>query len=160
MSENVLKVLHKQATKTESEWQTQNPIIPQGVMAFSSDKNGMYKIGNGTSYWNELNYAFDTQKLNAINICMLKNITITTSLWTDNSVYIKSDQIYDDSIIDIYYAYDSFGVVEDSDISYTLGNGYIKLTCTEIPYSDIVIDNITIDNSDITKTSEVSGALD
>lgn len=56
MATNTLKVQLKQAVKTESEWNEANPVIPDGVFAYSSD-NGLYKIGNGTSTWSVLEYA-------------------------------------------------------------------------------------------------------
>lgn len=55
MAENIIKVTIKQAVKTEAEWESSNPIIPEKVVAFSSD-NGKYKIGDGTHHWAELSY--------------------------------------------------------------------------------------------------------
>lgn len=56
MATNILKVQIKQAVKTEAEWSEANPVIPDGVFAYSSD-SGLYKIGNGTSKWSALEYA-------------------------------------------------------------------------------------------------------
>lgn len=55
MAENIIKVTIKQAVKTEAEWESSNPIIPEKVVAFSSD-NGKYKIGDGIHHWAELSY--------------------------------------------------------------------------------------------------------
>lgn len=43
------RVLH--AYKTEAEWTSLDPVLKSGEMAFSSDKYGYYKLGNGTSKW-------------------------------------------------------------------------------------------------------------
>lgn len=56
MATNTLKVQLKPAVKTEAEWSEANPVIPDGVFAYSSD-NGLYKIGNGTDKWASLEYA-------------------------------------------------------------------------------------------------------
>lgn len=55
MATNTLKVLHRQAVRTEAEWESSNPIIPEDVMAFSSD-NGKYKLGDGVKRWKQLAY--------------------------------------------------------------------------------------------------------
>lgn len=57
MSENVLKTRFRHATKPESEWKSSNPVLLNGELAYSSDKNNKYKVGNGTSKWSELSYA-------------------------------------------------------------------------------------------------------
>lgn len=46
------RVLH--AYKTEAQWTSLDPVLKSGEMAFSSDKYGYYKLGNGTSKWSEL----------------------------------------------------------------------------------------------------------
>lgn len=42
--------------KTENEWNTSNPILLSGEIAHSSDRIGMFKIGNGTAKWTALPY--------------------------------------------------------------------------------------------------------
>ena len=42
---------------TESNWSSKNPVLLAGEMAISSDKNGMYKVGDGTSTWSALKYS-------------------------------------------------------------------------------------------------------
>ena len=51
-----LKVLLRQACKTESEWISSDPIIPKNVMAISSDKSYRFKIGDGVKKWSALSY--------------------------------------------------------------------------------------------------------
>lgn len=48
--------LRTTAYKTEAEWSKSNPVLKKGEWAYSSDKAGMYKLGNGTSKWSELGY--------------------------------------------------------------------------------------------------------
>lgn len=56
MADNILSVKIKQRYDTESNWSANNPVLLAGEVAYSSDRNGMYKIGNGTSTWSQLSY--------------------------------------------------------------------------------------------------------
>lgn len=51
-----LDVKLKEAYDTEANWKKMNPVLLSGQLAFSSDKNGRYKIGNGISNWTQLQY--------------------------------------------------------------------------------------------------------
>lgn len=42
----------------EHNWKSKDPVLLVGEMAISSDKNGMYKVGNGSSKWSELSYSY------------------------------------------------------------------------------------------------------
>lgn len=42
----------------EHNWKAKDPVLLVGEMAISSDKNGMYKVGNGSSKWSELSYSY------------------------------------------------------------------------------------------------------
>lgn len=42
----------------EYNWKSKDPVLLAGEMAISSDKNGMYKVGNGSSKWSELSYSY------------------------------------------------------------------------------------------------------
>ena len=46
----------KQRIDTEKNWKTYNPVLLKGELAFTSDKAGMYKVGDGTSNWSNLSY--------------------------------------------------------------------------------------------------------
>ena len=50
-------VRYKGRTDTEANWISSNPILLEGEPAYSSDKNHRYKIGDGHSHWNELEYS-------------------------------------------------------------------------------------------------------
>ena len=56
MAENTLNVRFLHAYKTEADWKSANPVPKKGEMCFSSDKSGMYKVGNGTDKWSVLPY--------------------------------------------------------------------------------------------------------
>ena len=56
MANNNLNVRIQQKIDTESNWNTNNPILLKGEIAISSDKNGMFKVGDGTNKWSSLNY--------------------------------------------------------------------------------------------------------
>ena len=45
--EATIKVQLKQAVKTESQWRSSNPVIPDGCMAITSDRGNAYKVGDG-----------------------------------------------------------------------------------------------------------------
>lgn len=51
-----LKVKIREAYDTEANWKKLNPVLLPGQLAFSSDKNGKYKIGDGTKTWSQLSY--------------------------------------------------------------------------------------------------------
>ena len=55
LSKKSLNVRLQQAIRTESEWQSSDPVLLKGEIAFSSDRN-LYRVGNGTSKWSELSY--------------------------------------------------------------------------------------------------------
>ena len=54
--QNTVNVRLQQAYKAEADWKSSDPIGKKGEIMINSDKNGMFKVGNGTSKWSELNY--------------------------------------------------------------------------------------------------------
>ena len=56
MSDNILNVKLREAYDTEANWGSNNPVLLSGQIAISSDKNGKFKTGNGTSTWTQLQY--------------------------------------------------------------------------------------------------------
>lgn len=64
MGEKTLKTRFKNATNTENNWKSKNPVLLNGEIAYSSDVN-KFKVGNGTSKWTDLPYnkAQSTEKL-------------------------------------------------------------------------------------------------
>lgn len=51
-----IKVKLKEAYDTEANWISKNPVLLAGQLAYSSDKYGKYKIGDGIKKWSELQY--------------------------------------------------------------------------------------------------------
>lgn len=54
--QNTVNVRLQQAYKAEADWKSSDPVGKKGEIMISSDKNGMFKVGNGTNKWSELNY--------------------------------------------------------------------------------------------------------
>lgn len=63
----------RHATKTESSWSSSNPILKKGEIAFSSDRNNMYKVGDGSTAWSGLSYN------TALSATTLDGLTATVS---------------------------------------------------------------------------------
>lgn len=57
MADKVINTKVRQRYDTEANWKSKDPVLLSGEMAISSDKNGMYKIGNGTAKWSALSYS-------------------------------------------------------------------------------------------------------
>lgn len=58
MADQTINIRFKNKYDTEESWIKNNPVLLNGELAFSSDKQGYYKIGNGKSSWSDLKYAF------------------------------------------------------------------------------------------------------
>ena len=57
MAQKILNTKIREAYDTEANWIKYNPVLLSGQLAFSSDKYGKYKVGNGNSTWSQLQYA-------------------------------------------------------------------------------------------------------
>lgn len=57
MADKTINVKIREAYDTEQNWGQSDPVLYSGQLAISSDKHGMYKVGNGTAKWSELDYA-------------------------------------------------------------------------------------------------------
>lgn len=55
MAEKTLNTRQKQKYDTSTNWTTNNPVLLAGELGIESDTN-KFKIGNGTSAWNDLEY--------------------------------------------------------------------------------------------------------
>lgn len=56
MAEKTISTRHKQKYDTSSNWTANNIVLLAGEIGIESDTN-KFKVGNGTSAWNELDYA-------------------------------------------------------------------------------------------------------
>lgn len=61
MADNIINAKIREAYDTEANWNSNNPVLLQGQLAFSSDKYGYYKIGDGTQRWKALDYHLYTE---------------------------------------------------------------------------------------------------
>ena len=57
MADKVLNVRIQQKSDTEANWKSKDPVLLKGEVAYSTDKDNKYKVGNGTSKWSALVYA-------------------------------------------------------------------------------------------------------
>ena len=55
--ENNIDAIYEHPSDTEAKWENSKRILHKGEMAFSSDKNNMYKVGDGIHLWKDLPYA-------------------------------------------------------------------------------------------------------
>ena len=65
MADNIINAKIQEAYDTEANWTQNNPVLLAGQVAFSSDKYGYFKVGDGTKQWNQLDYHLytETQRL-------------------------------------------------------------------------------------------------
>lgn len=56
MAQKIIDTKIREAYDTEANWIKYNPVLLSGQLAYSSDKYGKYKVGNGTSTWSQLQY--------------------------------------------------------------------------------------------------------
>ena len=53
---NKINVKIKQCYDTEENYRINNPVLLEGQLAYTKDKYGSYKVGDGISCWNDLDY--------------------------------------------------------------------------------------------------------
>lgn len=82
MADKVINAIILEATNTEAVWIEKNPVLRKGQLAISSDKNGKYKVGNGTSTWTQLSYA--KANLSSSDVTTALGFTPATSNHTHN----------------------------------------------------------------------------
>lgn len=56
MAQKIINTKIREAYDTEANWIKHNPVLLAGQLAFSSDKYGKYKIGDGIAKWSQLQY--------------------------------------------------------------------------------------------------------
>lgn len=61
MADNIINAKIREAYDSEAEWAQKNPVLLAGQLAFSSDKYGWYKVGDGTKTWTQLEYHLNTE---------------------------------------------------------------------------------------------------
>lgn len=76
----------------------------------------------------------------------VEGFTITPTQWTANTYTFECSAIKSNSIIDIYYSDEDRSYVEDLNIEYEKGDGYIKIIAGNKPVNNIDINSIVITN--------------
>lgn len=56
MANKIVKTRIRHKYDTEANWTSKNPVLFQGEIAISSDKNGQFKTGDGTLKWSQIAY--------------------------------------------------------------------------------------------------------
>ena len=98
MSDKTIDVRLKQRYDTEANWNSANPVLLEGEMAISSDKNGKYKVGNGTSTWKQLSYAkSDLQKSDITNALGYTPPTTDTTYATGTETISGITKLYQET---------------------------------------------------------------
>ena len=137
--EQKILVKHKQAYDTEENWTTNNPILLAGQLAYSSDKYGKYKLGNGTAHWNDLDYC---------------NEKVFTGTRTEYEAANSNGEIKPGTIVNITDDNDYQGIDIDTELSEESENLVTnKAVTTGIKYNDTK-DNTTTFLSDDTLEPE------
>ena len=60
MADKIISARLKHQRHTNSWWETNNPVLYDGEVGYVSDKNDIYKVGDGTSDWKTLKFAVMT----------------------------------------------------------------------------------------------------
>lgn len=107
MANQILNVKICQRTDTEANWINKNPVLLNGEMAISSDKDGRYKLGNGTSKWSELSYAKARMEKSDVTTALgytppTKDTTYEVATTSANGLMSSTDKKRLDSVVGIY----------------------------------------------------------
>ena len=84
MEKTFSNIRFKQRYDTESSWASKNPVLLAGELAFSSDKDGAFKIGDGKTAWVSLPYASGSYT----NWSNIQNAPTKLSQFTNDSGFI------------------------------------------------------------------------
>ena len=150
MADKTLNVRVKHRYDTEANWTSKNPVLLAGELAFSKDKNGRYKVGDGTSKWTDLPYAYDSDINNVANKASDFKYKYELSEGQGSSFYTKlftltvtqySNYNYQFAITSRTDGVSYVNVYADSSNSTYIQNCTIRYTHNN-SVSDIVINNV------------------
>lgn len=150
MADKTLNVRVKHRYDTEANWTSKNPVLLAGELAFSKDKNGRYKVGDGTSKWADLPYAYDSDINNVANKASDFKYKYKLSEGQGSSFYTKlftltvtqySNYNYQFAITSRTDGVSYVNVYADSSNSTYIQNCTIRYTHNN-SVSDIVINNV------------------
>ncbi|MCI9077335.1 MAG: tail fiber domain-containing protein [Lachnospiraceae bacterium] len=115
--ENKINVKIKQCYDTEENYKANNPVLLAGQLAYTKDKYGKYKIGDGVSHWNDLDYTenifIGTQK-------EYEEKNIKGEISPGTIVYITDDNDYCNITIDKELSSTSPNLVENQAVTKAL----------------------------------------
>lgn len=115
--ENKINVKIKQCYDTEENYKNNNPILLEGQLAYTKDKYGKYKVGDGISHWNDLDYTenifIGTQK-------EYEEKNANGEITPGTVVYITDDNDYYNIPVDDYMSEENEHVVYNKTITKAL----------------------------------------
>lgn len=115
--ENKINVKIKQCYDTEENYKNNNPILLEGQLAYTKDKYGKYKVGDGISHWNDLDYTenifIGTQK-------EYEEKNANGEITPGTVVYITDDNDYYNIPVDDYMSEENEHVVYNKAITKAL----------------------------------------
>ncbi|MCI8380110.1 MAG: hypothetical protein HFH72_16695, partial [Lachnospiraceae bacterium] len=132
--EQTILVKHKQAYDTEENWKANNPILLAGQLAYSSDKYGKYKVGDGVTNWNDLEYC---------------NEKVFTGTREEYETANKNGEIKPGTIVNITDDNDYQDINIDTELSEESENLVTNKTVTKgIKYNDTKDNTVTFTSDD------------
>lgn len=132
--EQTILVKHKQAYDTEENWKANNPILLAGQLAYSSDKYGKYKVGDGVTNWNDLEYC---------------NEKVFTGTREEYETANKNGEIKPGTIVNITDDNDYQDINIDTELSEESENLVTNKTVTKgIKYNDTKDNTVTFTSND------------
>ena len=115
--ENRINVKIKQCYDTEENYKINNPVLLAGQLAYTKDRYGKYKIGDGISHWNDLGYTdnifIGTQK-------EYEEKNAAGEIRPGTIVYITDDNDYCNITIDKELSENSQNLVENQAVAKAL----------------------------------------
>lgn len=89
MADKTIKIKFIPRHDTEANWKSADPVLLTGELGFSTDKNNMFKVGDGKSKWSALPYcsALRDSSGQQINATYIKSLSVSGKVIT----YTKGD---------------------------------------------------------------------
>lgn len=160
MADNTINVKIKQRTDTEANWSSNNPVLLKGEMAISSDKNGMYKVGDGTSTWSALSYNKADTANSATTASTATKATQDSAGQQINTTYIKGLSASGKTVT--YTRGDgSTGSITTQDTHYESKNVVGSSIATSNTTSALTNGNVylnSVENGSVTSSHKISGS--
>ncbi len=173
MADKTLNVRVKHKYDTEANWKNKNPVLLQGEIGFIND--GRYKVGNGTSKWNDLPYAYDNYLLKKTThrewttnikcatwsrLCYVGyKVNVTGSAFILNVSATRNSVVYNDTlVIKVHYSQKAlitkisgcdYSTVTYRVVSDSSGNCYVELNDSANKATNATIQSVRCTFTDI-----------